>query len=182
MSTNISLDFVLAADEVDRSGRKYSFEASDAERAVLAERFGLIDLAIFRADVEVKDQGEAQGIFVSGSLKASLTQRCVVTLEAVHEDVATDFTLMLVEPEMADRMDEEEVYLDPDAPEYDAIEDGKILLGDVIAQTLSINMNPYPRAEGVELNIENKKGISVNEPQEKRPNPFAVLEKLRDES
>lgn len=182
MSNKISLGFVLPVDEVDRAGRHYTFEASAAERATLIERFDLIDITSFRADFEVKDRGEAQGIFISGSLKAALTQRCVVTLEPVGEEVETDFTLMLVDSEMADRMDEEEVYLDPDAPEYDALEGKEIPLGEIIAQTLSINMDPYPRAEDVELSVDKKAGISVNEPEEKRPNPFAVLEKLRDES
>ncbi|WP_417461788.1 YceD family protein [Kordiimonas sp.] len=182
MSSKISLGFVLTVDEVERTGRAYSFEASEAERATLTERFDLVDIAGFRADFEVKDRGEAQGIFISGTLRAALTQRCVVTLEPVAEELETEFTLMLVDPEMADRMDEEEVYLDPNAPEYDALEGKEIPLGEIIAQTLSINMDPYPRAKGIELSLDNKEGISVNEPEEKRPNPFAVLEKLRDES
>lgn len=182
MSNKISLGFVLAVDEVDRAGRAYSFEASETERTILVERFGLIAIEDFRADFEVRDCGKDQGILIAGRLNAALTQRCVVTLEPVAEEVATEFALMLVEPEMADRMDEEEVYLDPDAPEYDALEGREIALGEIIAQTLSINMDPYPRAEGVELSLDKKEGISVNEPEAKRPNPFAALEKLRDES
>ncbi|WP_262691537.1 YceD family protein [Kordiimonas aestuarii] len=182
MSKEISLNFTLPLTDVDREGRAYHLEASEEECNALAERFDLAGFSALKADVQVKDKGPDVGIEVSGQLEAALTQRCIVTLDPVTETVKSDFTLMLVSPEMADRMDEEEVYLDPAAPEYDALEGDIIPLGDIVAQTVSINMNPYPRVEGAEISIENKKDISVNEPELKKPNPFAVLEKLRKES
>ncbi|WP_417449020.1 YceD family protein [Kordiimonas sp.] len=182
MSKDISLTFSLAVSEVDREGRRYRLRASEEECKALAGRFDLVDFSRLEADVEVKDKGAEAGIEIAGTLEAVLTQRCIVTLDPVAESIKTDFTLMLVEPEMADRMDEEEVYLDPDAPEYDALEGDNIPLGEIIAQTVSINMDPYPRVEGAELSVDNKKDISVNAPEMKRPNPFAALEKLRKES
>ncbi|WP_020398835.1 YceD family protein [Kordiimonas gwangyangensis] len=182
MSKDISLDFMLPVQEVERDGRSYRLEASEAELAALAERFNLIEFGSLKADIEVKDRGAEQGIFVTGTLDAAFTQRCIVSLEPVAEEMSTSFELMLVDEATADRMDAEEVYLDDDAPEYDALEGDMIPLGEIVAQTVSINMNPYPRAEDAELNVGNKKNISVNEEELKKPNPFAVLDKLRKES
>ena len=182
MTNPHSLAFILPVAEVEREGRDYRFAASEDERRVLADRFDLVSVEALSADVTVRDAGTEQGILVSGTLTASLHQRCIVSLEPVPESYTTDFSLLLVDPEMAARMDEEEVYLDPEAPEYDALEGKEIPLGEIVAQTLSITMNPYPRAEGSELNVGNKKGISINEPEQTRENPFAALESLRKES
>ncbi len=182
MSKDISLDFKLPVQEVEREGRSYHLEATEAERKALAERFGLIGFGSLVADLEVRDRGAEEGIFVTGNLKASYTQRCIVSLEPVGEELETSFELMLVDEATADRMDADEVYLDDAAPEYDALEGNLVPLGEIVAQTVSINMNPYPRAEDAVLNVGNKKNISVNEEEMKKPNPFAVLDKLRKES
>lgn len=182
MSKDISLDFMLPVQEVERAGRSYHLDASETERKMLAERFNLIDVKSLTADVEVKDRGETEGIFVTGRIDAAYTQRCIVSLEPVEEQMSTTFELMLVDEATADRMDADEVYLDDNAPEYDALEGDMIPLGEIVAQTVSINMNPYPRAEDAVLNVGNKKDISVNEAELEKPNPFAVLSKLRKES
>ena len=182
MSKDISLGFMLPVQEVERSGRSYRLDASQSDLASLAERFNLIEFKSLTADIQVKDRGAEQGIFVTGTLDAAFTQRCIVSLEPVEEQLSTPFELMLVDEATADRMDAEEVYLDDNAPEYDALEGDMIPLGEIVAQTVSINMNPYPRAEDAEISVGNKKNISVNEEELKKPNPFAVLDKLRKES
>ncbi len=182
MADTHSLDFSLDVSELEREPKTFDLAATDAQRAALAERFGLIDLASLEGVMSVHDAGPDTGVMVRGTLKASLTQRCIASLEPVDELLDTKFELTLVDPEMADRMDEEGVYLDENAPEYDALEGDSILLGEILAQTLSISMNPYPRAEGAEVATTKKDGISINEPALERPNPFAALAKTRDRS
>ena len=182
MSKDISIGFMLPVQEVERDGRSYHLEASEADCKALVERFDLVDFKKLTADVTVQDRGTEEGIFVSGKLKAAYTQRCIVSLEPVEESLETEFSLMLVDAETADRMDADEVYLDDNAPEYDALDGDMIPLGEVVVQTVSINMNPYPRAEDAKLSVGNKKDISVNEAELEKPNPFAVLAEMRKES
>ena len=90
--------------------------------------------------------------------------------------------MLLVDPEMADRMDLDESYLDPNSIEYDALEGDLVDVGEIVAQTLSISMDPYPKAKGASVKAPKNVNISVNEPELEKPNPFAVLSKLKDKS
>lgn len=60
MSKDISLDFMLPVQEVERDGRSYRLEASEAELAALAERFNLIEFGSLKADIEVKDAARSR--------------------------------------------------------------------------------------------------------------------------
>lgn len=182
MSNAQSLACTVSISELDREPQSFSLVASEADLALVAERFDLISVERLEGSMDVSDAGQGQGIIVRGHIKAAFTQRCIASLQPVKETLDTDFELMLVDPEMADRMDDDGVYLDAEAPDYDALEGEDVPLGEILAQTLSISMNPYPRAEGAELAAGKNTAVTVNEPELERPNPFAVLAKSRDES
>lgn len=182
MSKKTDLSLKLVAAEIEREPRSYELEATGEQLAVLTERFELIALNSLSAQVDIHSRGGDDGIFIKGHVKADLVQRCIASLAEVPEQVDTSFSLLLVDPETADRMDADENYLDADEPEYDALEGDTVEVGEVVAQTVAISMNPYPRAEGVELSAGNKKDISFNQPELEKENPFAALSKLKDES
>lgn len=177
-----TLDITLPVDDIQAEPRRYRLEASEAERAELVTRFKIVGLDALSAEVQVRADAKADAIRITGHLDAVLTQRCVVTLEDVAETVSEPFELILVSPETADRFDEDELYLDPEAPDYDAFEGDTLPLGEIVAQTLSVLMNPYPKKDGAEVAVPKGAQVSVNEEPGKKPNPFAVLSKLRDKS
>lgn len=182
MQDKMTLKASVSTADLDKEGRAFHLKGTDAELSDLANRFDLIALETLSGTVELSDKGAGQGILVKGTLSAKFTQKCIATLKPVDEALDTSFELLLVDPEMADRIDDEGVYLDADAPDYDALEGDEIPIGEILAQTLSISMNPYPRAEGAELEAGNSQGVTVNEAELERPNPFAVLAKTRNES
>lgn len=182
MSAPLDLTFNLIAAEIGCEPKQYELYATDAQLAALVDRFGLVAFNSLRADVTIHSRGNDQGIMLNGHVKADLVQSCIATLEDVPEIVDSPFSLLLVDPETADRMDADEGYLDEDQPEYDALEGDVVEVGEIIAQTVAISMNPYPRKEGVELTVGNKKDISINEPELEKENPFSVLGKIKDES
>lgn len=182
MSKVHDLSLTLANEEIQAEPKRFTVQASDADRAALVERFNIVALDKLTAKVEVRADARAEAIVVSGHVGAELSQQCIVTLEDVPESISEDFELMLVSPETADRYDEDELYLDPEAPEYDAFEGDEVPVGEIVAQTLSVMMNPYPKKEGAEIPVPKNAGVSVNEELEKKPNPFAALSKLRDKS
>jgi len=182
MTEQHSLNFTIKIADLERQAKQFRLIATEEQCKELAERFDLIAIEALSGEMSVWDEGADSGVHIKGSISAKLTQRCIASLKPVEEAFETDFELMLVDPAMADRMDDEGVYLDPEAPDYDALEGDVVPLGEVLAQTLSISMNPYPRAEGAELEAKKLSGVSVNEPELEKPNPFAVLAKTRDES
>ena len=176
------LSLTLKASTLEKEPVKFSLKASADDKIRLVERFGLVSLQSLTAEVMVRNKGAGNGLLVSGQLKAALVQRCTITLADVPEELDVAFDLLLVDPEMANRMDEEESYLDPDAPDYDALEGDTVDVGEIVAQTLSVWMNPYPRAEGAKVIAPTNPNVSLNEPELEKPNPFAALSKLQDKS
>ena len=74
-------------------GQENLVEASAEERAALAKDFGLPGIRALSG--EFKLTSTAKGIHVTGVVKASITQVCVVTLEPfdsdIEEEVEVDF-------------------------------------------------------------------------------------------
>ena len=126
----------------------YTIEANEAERAALAERFELVSLGRLVAEVALhRDRGD---IRVEGKLEASLVQSCVVTLEPVPEEIDESFVVLYrpgLDEDEADRLALE----DPDGDLVEPLAGDAIDIGEAVAQSLSVAMEPYPRAPGVEL-------------------------------
>lgn len=182
MSKKLDFSFVLDVDDIQAEPRQFLLQGQEKQLSDLAKRFKLVALNSFSAAVSVYSDRKDKTIWIKGTITAELVQQCVVTLGDVPEKLDESFELMLVSPEMAEQLDEDEVYLDPEAPDYDAFEGATVPVGDMVAQTLAVLMNPYPKQEGAEIKVPNGKGVSINEDLEEKPNPFAVLSKLRDKS
>lgn len=176
------LRFTLPVEDLQSEPRVYHLLASEADKAALIKRFNIVNLASLEAKTAVHVESNPDVIWLRGTLKAELSQPCVVTLSEVHESIEEDFELKLVPPDVAEQLDEDEAFADPEAPEYDAFEGETLPLGELIAQTLSVMMNPYPRASDADLASFVKAGITVNEELEQKPSPFSVLAKLSDNS
>lgn len=177
----MAMNCVLKQAEIDEKPAAYSLEATAEERTVLSERFGLQSFDHLEAQVTVARRPSDQAIEITGQVIANLAQTCVATLSAVPEEIDASFHLLLVDEAQAQAWDREEYYLDDTAPEYDALEGESVDLGEIIAQTVSIHMNPFPRSSG-ELDQPLPAGVTVEGPELEKPNPFAALSKLKDKS
>ena len=182
MTKTENLTFELDLNEIDKDAKSYLIEANSEQQKELVNRFKILELSDLQAKLSVFYDKHQKGVVVSGNLKADLVQQCVVTLGPVPEKIDEEFELLLVSPEQAAALDEEELYADPEAPDYDAIEGNIVPLGEVVAQTLSVMMNPYPRVAGAEVKPVAGSNFTANEEVGKKPNPFAALAELRDKS
>lgn len=182
MTKRLDFTFSLDATGVQAEPRIYKLSAPENQLVEFAERFKLVALHELTATVSVSNDTKNKIIWLRGDITADLVQQCVVSLGDVPEKISDTFELMLVSPERADELDQDEVYLDPQSPDYDAFEGDVLAVGDMVAQTLSVLMDPYPKKPGAEIKVPNGQGVSVNEELEEKPNPFAVLSKLRDKS
>lgn len=141
-----------------------TFEADKDELMAIATRLKLLSLASFSADIYVLRELSGD-VSIFGDIMAEVEQACVVTLDSVKETVEAS-----VMQRFTAREDDEEAE-DEDPPEP-IIED-EIEVGEVLLQNLSLGLNPYPRALGVEFE-------TVDDMAGKPTGPFAALAQLRD--
>jgi len=176
-SPDIELEFSrpLAIDDIPREGAVLTLEASAAERARLAERFGLLALDRLTAELTVTRGASGIPIRVRGRLSASVVQECVVSLEPVPSEINE-----LIEVDYAPAAEdgaEEVFHLDqPEPPE--PLEGDSLELGELVAQHLSVALDPYPRKEGAPpLEWE---GSGPEKAGKEGESPFAALARLRE--
>ena len=133
----------ITADEVGRRGLALVFEVDAAEREALARRFDLLALEALTAELRFEPAADAPGaIRVSGTIRARLVQRCVVTLEPVPSALCESIASLYAPPEdLSGR--EVEVPAEGEAPEP-LPEDG-IEACEVVAEHLALLLDPYPR-------------------------------------
>ncbi|MFC7551773.1 YceD family protein [Pseudoroseomonas wenyumeiae] len=109
--TDIAPEFsrTLPWGAVSRKEKREELEATEAERAALAARFGILEVSSLRASLRLRQEagGAAR---VRGHLTADVVQACVVTLEPVPQHIEEPVDLRFL-PEGAEPEDE------PDGPD-----------------------------------------------------------------
>ena len=132
----------FALNTIGTMPRTVSIDADEAERAALVQRFDLAELDQLEASATLVVEGEA--IACAGSLAASVVQHCVATGAPVPASIKTDFAIRFVARGTADMADEIEISVeDCDTIEHDGV---AIDLGEAVAQTLLLALDPFPRA------------------------------------
>ena len=112
---------------------------------------GLQAIDSLTATVTVEQRNKGRMVVVEGSLDAAVTQTCVVTLEPLPRTVSERFSARLVTPDVL--REAAIVDIDPASEQDDPepIDGDSVDIGELAAQHLSLSLDPYPRAEGAEL-------------------------------
>lgn len=144
------------------SGLHVVLEPTPAECSAIATRLGILGIQKCSARMVLLPRGKR--VAVKGSLKADVTQACVVTLEPVAERIDEEIDLVFATPDevaaaeakaFAELEDgsrglnvDPVTLLDPETlPE--PFDNGQIDVWIVALETLSLGLNPYPRKDGV---------------------------------
>lgn len=159
-------------DTLGEGGRSLSIEADAAERAALAERFGLTALDALSADAALRREGDL--VFADGRITASVVQACVASGAPVPAKIDESFTLRFV-PEGQETGAEIEL----DAEDFDTIDyaGSAIDLGEAVAETLALSLDPFPRSPDADAIL---KAAGVLSEDEVVTGPFAALKALKD--
>lgn len=156
--------------------RKETVEANDKECAALAKRFDLRELSNFKADLRIRRVEGGDVVRLEGKLSADVVQTCVISLQDVHAHIEGEFDTFLAEAgkHAAKKFgDEADFGIDDDDSAPEVIQNGQLDLGEIVAQYLSVELDPYPRAPGVSLAAQlAEAGLEV------KNNPFSVLKNL----
>jgi uncharacterized metal-binding protein YceD (DUF177 family) len=152
-------------------GSVVELEASEAERAALSKRFGLVRIDRMTAAIELIR--EAAGASATGRLKADIVQSCATSGEDLAVSIDDPVKLHFVPARAASAPDEE---IELEAGELDEIEfTGSLFdLGEELAQTLALAIDPYavgPTAE----EARHKAGLLDKD----TSGPFAALAALK---
>lgn len=177
-------------DVLAEGGLDVELVADEAVRGRLAAENRLAGLAFLSAQLHVSRRGRG-GLHVTGEVRSRATQTCVVTLEpfeaTIVEQVDVEFEPARDTPAPETRKPErrsdrksrhaappieedEEGMDDLDAP--DPIVDGRIDLGALAVEFLTLGIDPYPRKPGV--------AFEEPKPEAGRASPFAGLAGLTD--
>jgi uncharacterized metal-binding protein YceD (DUF177 family) len=154
-----------------RDGERIELSAGESERRRIAERLGLRSLDRLEAHATLERKGEI--VRARGRLKASLCQSCAVTDEPVSAHADEPFDIYFL-PEPASGSTDEEIELRESDCDV-AFHDGSAIdLGEAIADTLALGLDPYPRSAGAEAALKEAGVLS-----EAEAGPFAALAKLK---
>jgi len=166
----------LSLDRISTTQHREEITATDKERVALAERFSLLSLDSLTASFTLK-RARKDLVRVKGHVMADLAQACVVTLEPVPARIDERFEVDFLEGAQPAVTDLE---LDAEAAEApEPAPDGWIDLGELAAEQLGLALDPYPRKADAEIPVEWKAEPAAEPAPTERPNPFAVLEKLK---
>jgi uncharacterized metal-binding protein YceD (DUF177 family) len=129
----------LDVARVSAGGSTEKIAATIEECARLAKRLGLPAIHTLRAELLAKSW-RGGGLKVTGELSADLEQMSVISLEAFRQEVRIPIERYFhFKPPTED---------DSEAEDVDAIVGGHIDLGEVVAETLALELDPYPRKPG----------------------------------
>lgn len=160
-------------DTIGSQPRQVSIEANEEERGALAQRFGLVSIARLEAEATLIRSGDT--ITATGRIRADVVQSCVATDLPVAAKVDEPFRIVFVPQPTT--VGEEEVELgetDLDAVFY---EGASIDLGEAIAETLSLSLDPYPRSPDAD-SVLREAGVKSEAEAQQESGPFAALKGL----
>lgn len=177
---------VVEIAQIGPAGVHARLKASPAECAALAKRFQIPAVFSLEAEVHLETAAEDGQFRLTGSLVADVEQSCVVSLEPVPEHVEAGFERLYAPAEAIQPLQasvdeagsEEEAadWLDPDALDPpDPIVDGRIDLGEAVAEELALSLDPYPRKPDAQFPAGYRPDPEIEAP----VSPFAALAKLK---
>jgi uncharacterized metal-binding protein YceD (DUF177 family) len=148
-------------------GAAVVIEADAAERAALAQRFGLGAVESLRAEVAL--EAKPRAIRATGRLVAAIMQPCAVSGEDFPVTIDEPVDLRFVEQGTRALPQDDDAEIELEADDCDEIEyAGEMFdLGEAVAQTLGLAIDPY--AEGPNADAARRAAGIVSEGEQQGP-------------
>lgn len=158
----------VSVGDLPGRGLEITVEPTPAEREALARDFGLVSVDSLKGTFKLVRKGRL--VRVTGEVKGTVQQTCVVTMEAFPAEVQEPVDVRYAEEVFEPGEEVELTQADLDAPE--PIVAGGIDVGALTAEFLALGLDPYPRKPGVSFDFE--------APGHEDASPFAALAALKD--
>lgn len=167
-----SFDDCVEGQSVPRTGQTVRFKADEQALSDIRQALDLVEARSVTAEFELRPWGR-NGYRLDGEVNADLSQACVVTLDPVDARIRETVSLKFLPPEDLSRHAERAG--EGEAEDIEPLESDSLPVGKVIRDTVSLALDPYPRAPGVEV-------PAMEQENDEEASPFAALRKLkRDE-
>lgn len=168
----------VAVSEITPGGFTLAVNSTPGEREALAAFNDLVAIGSLSASVRLRQEGT--GVRVTGEVVADVVQTCVVTMEPFEATLREPFDVHFVAAETLEALRvarrAEPADDDENSPEEpDAIEHGRIDVGTLIAEHLTLGLDPYPKKPGAAL------ALAPGSEEAPAASPFAVLRRLGEE-
>jgi len=150
---NAGADFVkwMNVQNLKRDPIAFDFTASEGERAELAKRLGIVEIASLKASGRIERQEGTKLLELNAKFETSTVQSCVVSLEPVAQKIEAEFTVCYSFDKNDAALEEAEYVVgmeESDLPEV--IEEGRIDVVRAVSEQIALALDPYPRAEEAE--------------------------------
>jgi uncharacterized metal-binding protein YceD (DUF177 family) len=163
--------------QIPDTGLHRAFEAGDAARAAMADLADLREMMSASASFDLQPKSGGR-VHVTGEVRARIGQTCVVTLDAIENEIDEAIDLMFAPSEQIPSLSaltEEAAASDeetPDPPE--PIVNGVIDLGRLATDALLLAIDPYPRRPDATF----EPPAAITDPAD---HPFAALKALQSD-
>lgn len=183
--------YLVDIDDLQSGPRTYDFSASEEARADLARRMGVVSVENAQGTITLQrvSGGVIQAI---GTVRADLTQSCVVSLVPVPTHIEEDFegwfgdksgavSFTKARNEREAKKGQSEAELLEESVDPEPIIGGKVDIGELATQYLCLALDPYPHAPGVSAEF-----IAAPPPDKDgegaalRKNPFEALKDWKE--
>lgn len=170
MSDEIKNEFshIVRMDQIN--GQTLSISANTDERQALTGRFHLQNLDQLFAEVALIRDGSI--VQLSGIMKAKATQNCIISGEPVETEIEEKLRINFIP--QPDHAPDAEIELDDGDCDSIFHDGAQIDIGEAVAQSLSLSLDPYPRADSADST-----GKAMGIKSEEEAGPFGALADLK---
>lgn len=148
-------------------------QPSEAQRVLLAQRFGLASLDRFVATLAVRQ--DVRGVHVSGEVVADLQYICRVSQEPFTGRVVEPLNILFLQGlTEAELPSPEDAALSNDPLELMPLAGHEIDLGELAVETFGLGLEPFPRGPAADAAMK-QLGILSEEEAKRLASPFAIL-------
>ena len=179
-------EFPVHVTVLPGSGFRARIRPDQAEMAMVAAACGVTAVHQLEADLLVR-RWRRDGVEITGDIRASVEQPCVITLEPVlqHIDIRIKVLFVREDSRIARRqpVDTGELVLDPDGEDIpESFSGDTIDLWPVVVEWLGLEIDLFPKVAGAELPPELEGNGNGEDADDGRPpSPFAILKALKRE-
>jgi uncharacterized metal-binding protein YceD (DUF177 family) len=147
MESEPSVEFsrIVAFDQIGSMHLNYHVEAKPEECKLLSKRFGLVAIHQLSGDFVLSKGDEPGWYLIVGNIQGDVVQSCVSTLKDVPAHVEATVQILLKPSREEDK--EQEFMIDlEDERDIEYYEEEFTDLGEITAQYLYLNLDPFPHS------------------------------------
>lgn len=174
----LPFEFVLSVDQVGTEAMPVRWRANAGECSALAGYFDVAKIDRLELVGQIERLGDGPAVRLRASVRAEITQICIVSLEPVQAHIDESFALVYM-PTTSDcePQSPKEVLVEPDEEDGpELLVDDRIDVAAVVVEQVALALDPYPRLDNAEM----PEALVAKMNSGGKVSPFAVLEGLKE--